>query len=40
MPQLQTLMTGLVFGESPRWRDDRLWLAGAPAATTRIADRC
>jgi sugar lactone lactonase YvrE len=21
----QTLMTGLVFGESPRWHDDRLW---------------
>ena len=27
-PQLKTLMTGLVFGESPRWGDDgRLWLA-------------
>jgi len=26
--QLKTLMTGLVFGESPRWGDDgRLWLA-------------
>src|SRR5436190_24232928 len=25
---LQSLMTGLVFGESPRWGDDgRLWLA-------------
>ena len=23
MPELQTLMTGLVFGESPRWYDNR-----------------
>jgi sugar lactone lactonase YvrE len=27
MPEPQTLMTGLVFPESPRWHDDRLWLA-------------
>ena len=27
MPELQTLMTGLVFPESPRWHDERLWLA-------------
>ncbi len=27
MPELHTLMTGLVFGESPRWHDDRLWLS-------------
>jgi sugar lactone lactonase YvrE len=28
LPELQTLMTGIVFGESPRWgRDDRLWFA-------------
>ena len=25
MPEPQTLMTGIVFGESPRWRDGRLW---------------
>jgi sugar lactone lactonase YvrE len=25
--QVQTLMTGLVFGESPRWHDDRLWFS-------------
>jgi sugar lactone lactonase YvrE len=25
--QLQTLMTGLAFGESPRWHGDRLWVA-------------
>jgi sugar lactone lactonase YvrE len=22
---LRTVMTGLIFGESPRWHDDRLW---------------
>jgi sugar lactone lactonase YvrE len=27
MPVLQTLLTGLVFPESPRWHADRLWLA-------------
>jgi sugar lactone lactonase YvrE len=27
MPEPQTLMTGLVFPESPRWHDDRLWIA-------------
>ncbi len=27
MPQVQTLMTGIAFGESPRWHDDRLWFA-------------
>src|SRR5262245_966538 len=28
MPELQTLLTGIVFGESPRWGPDgRLWLA-------------
>ena len=27
MPDLHTLMTGLAFGESPRWHEDRLWLA-------------
>jgi len=25
MPELHTLMTGLALGESPRWRDGRLW---------------
>jgi sugar lactone lactonase YvrE len=24
---LQTLLTGIAFGESPRWHDDRLWFA-------------
>jgi sugar lactone lactonase YvrE len=27
VPDLQILMSGLAFGESPRWHDDRLWLA-------------
>jgi sugar lactone lactonase YvrE len=25
--ELQTLMTGIAFGESPRWYDDRLWFS-------------
>jgi sugar lactone lactonase YvrE len=25
--ELQTLMTGIAFGESPRWHDDRLWFS-------------
>jgi sugar lactone lactonase YvrE len=27
MPELQVLMSGLMFPESPRWHDDRLWIA-------------
>jgi sugar lactone lactonase YvrE len=27
MPDVQTLMTGLVFGEQPRWHEDRLWFS-------------
>jgi sugar lactone lactonase YvrE len=27
VPELQTLMTGIVFGESPRWHDERLWFS-------------
>jgi sugar lactone lactonase YvrE len=27
MPDLQTLMTGLAFGESPRWHAGRLWVS-------------
>src|SRR5258708_3448035 len=26
-PELHTLLTGLVFGESPRWHAGRLWLS-------------
>jgi sugar lactone lactonase YvrE len=27
VPELQTLMTGIAFGESPRWHDERLWFS-------------
>jgi sugar lactone lactonase YvrE len=27
LPEVQTLMTGLLFVESPRWHDDRLWFS-------------
>lgn len=27
MPELQTLLTDLVIGESPRWHEDRLWFS-------------
>ncbi len=27
MPEPQILMTGLAFGELPRWYDDRLWFS-------------
>ncbi len=26
-PRMRTLMTGLKFGESPRWRDGRFWVS-------------
>ena len=26
-PEVHTLLTGIAFGESPRWHDDRLWFA-------------
>jgi sugar lactone lactonase YvrE len=25
--ELQTLMTGILLGESPRWHEDRLWFS-------------
>jgi hypothetical protein len=27
LPEVRTLMTGLRFGESPRWRDGRFWIS-------------
>ena len=27
MPELRILMTGLMFGEQPRWHEDRLWFS-------------
>lgn len=38
MPELQTLMTGLVFGESPRWHDDRLWFSDMGALEVIAVD--
>jgi sugar lactone lactonase YvrE len=38
MPEPQTLMTGLVFGESPRWHDGRLWFSDMGAQEVVAAD--
>lgn len=38
MPELQTLMNGLAFGESPRWREDRLWLSDMGAGEVVAVD--
>jgi sugar lactone lactonase YvrE len=27
MPEMRILLIGLAFGESPRWHDERLWVA-------------
>jgi sugar lactone lactonase YvrE len=27
LPELQTLITGIAFGEQPRWHEDRLWFS-------------
>jgi sugar lactone lactonase YvrE len=38
MPELQTLLTGLVFGESPRWHDGRLWFSDMGAHEVAAVD--
>jgi sugar lactone lactonase YvrE len=38
MPELQTLMTGLVFGESPRWHNGRLWFSDFGAQDVSAVD--
>jgi len=38
MPALQTLLTGLVMGESLRWHDGRLWLADMGAREVVAVD--
>jgi sugar lactone lactonase YvrE len=38
VPELQTLMTGLALGESPRWHDGRLWLCDWVAGEVLVAD--
>jgi hypothetical protein len=37
MPELRTLLSGLVFGEQPRWHEDRLWFSDWG---TQRGDRC
>lgn len=38
MPELHTLMTGLVFGESPRWHSGRLWFSDFGAQVVGALD--
>jgi sugar lactone lactonase YvrE len=38
MPELHTLMTGLAFGESPRWHDGRLWFSDMGANDVMAVD--
>jgi sugar lactone lactonase YvrE len=38
VPELQILMTGIVFGESPRWHDDRLWFTDWGAQEVVVVD--
>ena len=38
MPALHTLLTGLAFGESPRWHDDRLWFSDMGAGEVVSTD--
>ena len=38
MTELHTLMTGLAFGESPRWHDGRLWLSDMGAGEVVAVD--
>jgi sugar lactone lactonase YvrE len=38
LSEVKTLMTGLVVGESPRWRDDRLWYVNWGAQEIRTLD--
>jgi sugar lactone lactonase YvrE len=38
MPEPRIVMTGLVFGESPRWHDGRLWLSDMGAGAVIALD--
>ncbi len=38
MPDLRILMKGLIFGESPRWHDGRLWCVDAGAGDVLAVD--
>src|SRR5213080_1716250 len=37
-PGIQTLMTGVAFGESPRWHDGRLWFSDWGAQEVLVVD--
>jgi sugar lactone lactonase YvrE len=37
-PEPRTLLSGLVFGEAPRWHDDRLWFSDMSVQEVRAAD--
>ncbi len=39
VPGLQTVLTGLAFGESPRWHDNRLWVSDWGAKEIVAVDR-
>lgn len=39
MTQVETIVTGLRFPESPRWHDGRLWYLDLPAHALRAVDR-
>ena len=38
MPELQTPMTGIEFGESPRWHENRLWFSDWGAQEIIVVD--
>jgi sugar lactone lactonase YvrE len=38
MPEPRTLLAGLMFGESPRWHDGRLWFSDMGAQEARSVD--
>jgi sugar lactone lactonase YvrE len=38
MPELHSLLSGLVFGESPRWHEDRLWFSDMGAREVIAVD--
>src|SRR5882724_9684810 len=38
LPKVQTLLTGLAMGESPRWHEDRLWFSDSGAQEIVAAD--
>src|SRR5262249_17238868 len=38
LPEVQILMTGLAFGESPRWHENRLWLCNWGAQEVAAVD--